>query len=58
MRQVGVLEAAMPPMFTAAALAISAKIEPELSAALVGYGLILGLGTVLAWSQLLALGTV
>lgn len=53
-RQVGVLEAAMPPMFTAAALAISADIEPELSAALVGYGLIVSLGTVLAWSQLLA----
>lgn len=53
-RQVGVLEAAMPPMFTAAALAMSADMEPELSAAMVGYGLIIGLGTVVVWSQLLA----
>jgi predicted permease len=53
-RQVGVLEAAMPPMFTAAALAISARIEPELAAAMVGYGLILGLATVFAWSRLIA----
>lgn len=53
-RQVGVLEAAMPPMFTAAALAISAGIEPELSAALVGYGLILGLASVLLWAHALA----
>jgi hypothetical protein len=52
--RVGVLEAAMPPMFTAAALAMSADMEPELSAAMVGYGLIIGLGTVIAWSQLLA----
>ncbi len=50
---VGVMEAAMPPMFTAAALAISARIEPELSAAMVGYGLVVGLATVLAWSWLL-----
>jgi predicted permease len=53
-RQVAVLEAAMPPMFTAAALAISSDIEPELSAALVGYGLIVGLVTVFAWSMLIA----
>jgi len=53
-RQVAALEAAMPPMFTAAALAISADIEPELSAALVGYGLIIGLATVFAWSWLVA----
>lgn len=53
-RDVAVLEAAMPPMFTAAALAIAADLEPELSAALVGYGLILGLLTVSAWSLLLA----
>lgn len=53
-RQVAVLEAAMPPMFTAAALAISADIEPELSAAMVGYGLITGLASVFAWSWLLA----
>lgn len=52
-RQVGVLEAGMPPMFTAAALAISARLEPELSAALVGYGLVAGLATVTAWSWLL-----
>jgi hypothetical protein len=41
-------------MFTAAALAISARIEPELAAAMVGYGLILGLATVFAWSRLIA----
>lgn len=53
-RQVGVLEAAMPPMFTAAALAIAARLEPDLAAAMVGYGLILGLGTVLVWARVLA----
>lgn len=52
--RVGVIESAMPPMFTAAALAISADMEPELSAAMVGYGLIVGLGSVIAWSHLLA----
>jgi predicted permease len=51
---VAVLEAAMPPMFTAAALAISADMEAELAAALVGYGLVLGLLTVFGWSLLLA----
>lgn len=51
---VGVLEAAMPPMFTAAALAMAARLEPELAAAMVGYGLVLGLATVLAWSRLVA----
>ncbi len=50
---VGVMEAGMPPMFTAAALAISARIEPELSAAMVGYGLVAGLATVMAWSWLM-----
>lgn len=51
---VGVLEAAMPPMFTAAALAMAARLEPELAAAMVGYGLAAGLATVLLWSRLLA----
>lgn len=51
---VGVLEAAMPPMFTAAALAMAARLEPELAAAMVGYGLVAGLATVLLWARLLA----
>lgn len=49
----GVLQAAMPPMFTAAALAIGARLEPELAAAMVGYGLVIGLVTVMAWNYLL-----
>lgn len=53
--QVAILEAAMPPMFTAAAMAIAADLEPELAAALVGYGLVLGLGAVLGWAWLLGI---
>jgi malate permease and related proteins len=43
--EVSVLEAGMPPMVTAAALAVIAGLEAELSAALVGVGIILGFGT-------------
>ncbi len=48
--RVAVLEAAMPPMFTAGAMAVAARLEPELSSALVGYGLFAGIATVYAWA--------
>jgi predicted permease len=47
--RVNVLEAGMPPMITAAALAMAAGIAPELSAALVGWGILLSLITLRAW---------
>ena len=40
-----VLESGMPSMITAGALAIAAGFAPELSAALVGYGIIVSLVT-------------
>jgi malate permease and related proteins len=43
--RVAVLESGMPPMITAGALAIMAGLAPELSAALVGYGIPLALVT-------------
>ncbi|MEN1929993.1 AEC family transporter [Luteimonas sp. MJ250] len=49
MRQVAVLESAMPTMVTAAALAISHRMAPRLAAALVGYGIVLSLATLPAW---------
>lgn len=52
-RLVAILESAMPPMFTAAALAVSADLEVDLAVAMVGYGLVIGLGSVLAWHWLL-----
>ncbi|MFN3314270.1 MAG: AEC family transporter [Hyphomonas sp.] len=51
--QAAVLEAAMPPMITAAALAISHRLAPGLAAALVGYGILLSLFTLPAWTWLL-----
>ncbi|MFB9068163.1 AEC family transporter [Pseudofulvimonas gallinarii] len=48
--RVAVLEAAMPPMFTAGAMAVAARLEPELSSALVGYGLFAGVATVCVWA--------
>lgn len=48
-----VLESAMPPMITAAALAISHKLAPGLAAAMVGYGILLSLATLPAWTWLL-----
>jgi predicted permease len=50
-----VLESAMPPMITAAALAISHRLAPGLAAALVGYGILLSLATLPAWAWLLRL---
>lgn len=51
--QAAVLESAMPPMITAAALAISHGLAPRLAAALVGYGIVLSLATLPAWTFLL-----
>jgi len=48
-----VLESAMPPMITAAALAISHNLAPRLAAAMVGYGILLSLATLPAWTWLL-----
>ncbi len=51
MLQVAVLEAAMPTMITAAALAIHAGFAPRLAAALVGYGILISVFTLpaLVW---------
>ena len=48
-----VLESAMPPMITAAALAISHRLAPGLASALVGYGILFSLATLPAWAWLL-----
>ncbi len=48
-----VLETAMPPMITAAALAISHRLAPGLAAALVGYGTVLALITLPLWAWLI-----
>jgi malate permease and related proteins len=48
--QATVLEAAMPPMITAAALAISHRLAPQLAAAMVGYGILLSLLSLPLWS--------
>lgn len=52
MAQATVLEAAMPPMITAGALAISHRLAPTLAAAMVGYGIVLSLFTLPAWAWL------
>lgn len=54
MLQANVLESAMPTMITAAALAISHALAPRLAAALVGYGILLSMLTLPAWTWLLA----
>lgn len=53
-RDTVVLESAMPPMVTAAALAISHRLAPGLASAMVGYGILLSLATLPAWAWLLA----
>jgi len=53
MRDVSVLETAMPTMITAAALAISHRLAPRLAAAMVGYSILLSLLTLPAWLWLL-----
>jgi predicted permease len=52
-RAVAVLETAMPSMITAAALAMAAGLAPELSAAWVGWGIVLSLFTVPIWAAFL-----
>ena len=52
-RDTVVLESAMPPMITAAALAISHRLAPGLASAMVGYGILLSLATLPAWTWLL-----
>ena len=54
MLRANMLEAAMPPMVSAAALAAVHGLAPRLSAALVGYGILLSLATLPAWAWLLA----
>ena len=49
-----VFETAMPPMVTAGALASSHRLAPDLAAALVGYGVVLALGSLPLWRWLLA----
>ena len=53
MLQANVLESAMPSMITAAALALAQGLAPRLAAALVGYGILLSLGTLPAWAWVL-----
>jgi predicted permease len=50
--EVAVLEAAMPAMLTAAALASLAGLAPELCAALAAYGIVLAFMTVPLWAAL------
>ncbi|MGH8079991.1 MAG: AEC family transporter [Lysobacter sp.] len=51
MARTTVLEAAMPSMVTAGALAIAHQLAPRLAAAMVGYGLLLSLITLPLWAQ-------
>lgn len=51
--QVAVLESAMPPMITAGAALMAAGLAPELTAALVGWGIIVGVFSVSTWAFLL-----
>jgi predicted permease len=48
-----VLEAAMPTMITAMALSGAARLEPELGAALVGYGIVASLLSLPLWNAAL-----
>jgi predicted permease len=51
--QVAVLEAAMPPMLTAAALASVAGLAPRLCAALAGYGILIAFVLLPLWAAVL-----
>ncbi len=53
---VAVLESAMPPMITAAALASSARLAPPLASALVAWGVLFSAATVPLWQWLVAAG--
>lgn len=55
MLQVIVLEAAMPPMVTAGAVAAVAGLAPELASGLVGYGVALSLVILPVWAALLGI---
>jgi hypothetical protein len=50
--EVAIVQAAMPAMVTAGALAMSAGLAPELAAALVGWGVVAALFSVPAWAAL------
>ena len=52
--QITVFEAAMPPMISAGALAIIAKLSPRLTAAMMAYGIILSFVTLPIWFWLLS----
>jgi len=54
MRAAAIYETAMPPMITAGALLSLAGIEPELAAALVGYGIVLSMATLPLWHRVLS----
>ncbi|MDR3323203.1 MAG: AEC family transporter [Zoogloeaceae bacterium] len=51
--RVNVLETAMPSMVTAAVLAMAHNLAPRLAAAMVGYGILIALGTLPLWVWLL-----
>jgi predicted permease len=52
--EVAILEAAMPPMLSAAALASVAGLAPELCAALAGYGIVFAFVLVPLWATVLS----
>ena len=52
--RVAVLETAMPPMITAAALAASHRLAPRLASAMIGYGILLSLATLPFWARVIA----
>ncbi|MBS3747187.1 MAG: AEC family transporter [Wenzhouxiangellaceae bacterium] len=52
--EVAVLESAMPPMITAAALASSARLAPPLASAMVAWGVLFSAATVPFWHWLVA----
>lgn len=54
--RVNVMEAAMPPMITAGALAIAAGLAPELAAAMVGWGIVFSIGSLPLWAWVLGAG--
>ena len=54
LRAAAVYETAMPPMITAGALLSLAGLEPELAAAMVGFGIVLSMATLPLWHFLLA----
>lgn len=54
LRAAAVYETAMPPMITAGALLSLAGLEPELAAAMVGFGIVLSMATLPLWHVVLA----